>query len=106
MPTAQSHEERPATLDMVAKQARVSPSTVSRILNGTATVSVAAGDTLNSAALSPTRMPRFASSIVIVITARSAVEDRLAGLDGGADDFVIKPFATAELMSRIGGMPG
>lgn len=38
---------------------------------------------------------------VIVITARSAVEDRLAGLDGGADDFVIKPFATAELMSRI-----
>ncbi|RYF73130.1 MAG: response regulator transcription factor [Comamonadaceae bacterium] len=38
---------------------------------------------------------------IIVITARSAVEDRLAGLDGGADDFVVKPFATAELMSRI-----
>ncbi|MDM0113007.1 response regulator [Variovorax sp. J22R133] len=38
---------------------------------------------------------------IIVITARAAVEDRLAGLDGGADDFVIKPFATAELMSRI-----
>ena len=38
---------------------------------------------------------------IIVITARSAVEDRLAGLDGGADDFVIKPFATAELLSRI-----
>lgn len=38
---------------------------------------------------------------VIVITARSALEDRLAGLDGGADDFVVKPFATAELVSRI-----
>ncbi|MFO6419865.1 response regulator transcription factor [Hylemonella sp. W303a] len=38
---------------------------------------------------------------IIVITARSAIEDRLAGLDGGADDFVIKPFSTAELMSRI-----
>jgi two-component system, OmpR family, response regulator QseB len=38
---------------------------------------------------------------IIVITARSALEDRLAGLDGGADDFVIKPFATAELVSRI-----
>ena len=38
---------------------------------------------------------------IIVITARSAVEDRLAGLDGGADDFVVKPFATAELLSRI-----
>lgn len=38
---------------------------------------------------------------VIVITARTALEDRLAGLDGGADDFVIKPFATPELVSRI-----
>lgn len=38
---------------------------------------------------------------IIVITARSAVQDRLAGLDGGADDFVVKPFATAELISRI-----
>ena len=38
---------------------------------------------------------------VIVITARSAVADRLAGLDGGADDFVVKPFATEELVARI-----
>jgi DNA-binding response OmpR family regulator len=38
---------------------------------------------------------------VIMITARSALEDRLAGLDGGADDFIVKPFATAELVSRI-----
>jgi two-component system response regulator BasR len=38
---------------------------------------------------------------VIVITARATLEDRLAGLDGGADDFLIKPFATAELLSRL-----
>jgi two-component system response regulator QseB len=38
---------------------------------------------------------------IIVITARGEVEDRLRGLDGGADDFVVKPFATAELLSRI-----
>jgi DNA-binding response OmpR family regulator len=38
---------------------------------------------------------------IIVITARSTLEDRLSGLDGGADDFVVKPFATAELISRI-----
>ncbi|GAB2868918.1 response regulator [Pseudoduganella ginsengisoli] len=38
---------------------------------------------------------------VIVITARSALQDRLDGLDGGADDFVVKPFATEELLSRI-----
>ncbi len=38
---------------------------------------------------------------VIVITARSAVEDRLAGLHGGADDYIVKPFAVAELVARI-----
>ncbi len=38
---------------------------------------------------------------VIVITARSALEDRLSGLDGGADDYIVKPFATPELVSRI-----
>lgn len=35
------------------------------------------------------------------MTARSGLEDRLAGLDGGADDFIVKPFATEELISRI-----
>jgi DNA-binding response OmpR family regulator len=38
---------------------------------------------------------------VIVITARSALQDRLAGLDSGADDFLVKPFAMAELVSRL-----
>jgi len=38
---------------------------------------------------------------IIVITARSALADRLAGLDGGADDFLVKPFETAELLSRL-----
>lgn len=38
---------------------------------------------------------------IIIMTARSALEDRLAGLDGGADDFIVKPFATSELVSRI-----
>lgn len=38
---------------------------------------------------------------VIVITARSALHERLRQLDEGADDVLIKPFATAELLSRI-----
>ena len=38
---------------------------------------------------------------IIVITARTTLEDRLQGLDHGADDFIIKPFATEELVSRI-----
>lgn len=37
----------------------------------------------------------------IIVTARDALPDRLAGLDGGADDYLIKPFALEELISRI-----
>ena len=38
---------------------------------------------------------------VLVLTARDAVPDRIRGLDGGADDYVTKPFDTAELLARI-----
>ena len=38
---------------------------------------------------------------VLVLTARDAVESRIAALDAGADDYLIKPFAFAELLARI-----
>lgn len=38
---------------------------------------------------------------VIMLTARDSINDRVAGLDGGADDYVPKPFAIEELLSRI-----
>ncbi len=38
---------------------------------------------------------------IIIMTARGALEERIAGLDGGADDFIVKPFATLELASRM-----
>lgn len=38
---------------------------------------------------------------LIVITASDALGDRLAGLDEGADDFIVKPFAVEELLSRL-----
>ncbi|MGH9681113.1 MAG: response regulator, partial [Candidatus Acidiferrales bacterium] len=38
---------------------------------------------------------------VIVLTARDAVEDRVHGLDVGADDYLVKPFAFPELLARI-----
>lgn len=38
---------------------------------------------------------------VIMITARDAVEDRIAGLDLGADDYLVKPFLVEELMARV-----
>jgi two-component system OmpR family response regulator len=40
-------------------------------------------------------------SPVLMLTARDAVEDRVAGLDGGADDYLTKPFSFAELLARI-----
>ena len=38
---------------------------------------------------------------VLVLTARDAVEDRVRGLDSGADDYLVKPFAFAELLARV-----
>ena len=38
---------------------------------------------------------------IIMLTARDAVEDRVAGLDSGADDYLVKPFAPQELLARI-----
>jgi two-component system, OmpR family, copper resistance phosphate regulon response regulator CusR len=38
---------------------------------------------------------------ILILTARDAVEERVCGLDSGADDYLIKPFAFAELIARI-----
>jgi two-component system OmpR family response regulator len=38
---------------------------------------------------------------VLMLTARGEVSDRVAGLDGGADDYLIKPFSFAELLARV-----
>jgi two-component system copper resistance phosphate regulon response regulator CusR len=38
---------------------------------------------------------------VLLLTARDAVEDRVLGLDSGADDYLVKPFAFAELLARM-----
>lgn len=38
---------------------------------------------------------------VLMLTARDAIDDRVAGLDAGADDYVVKPFALRELLARL-----
>ena len=38
---------------------------------------------------------------VLMLTARDAIEDRVAGLDAGADDYLPKPFSFAELLARL-----
>ena len=38
---------------------------------------------------------------VLILTARDALDERVAGLDRGADDYMVKPFALAELLARV-----
>ncbi|MBL6930550.1 MAG: response regulator transcription factor [Rhodospirillales bacterium] len=44
---------------------------------------------------------RKSSTPVLILTARDGVDDRVKGLDGGADDYLLKPFAMAELIARV-----
>jgi DNA-binding response OmpR family regulator len=41
------------------------------------------------------------STPVLLLTARDSIDDRVAGLESGADDYLVKPFAFAELLARI-----
>jgi two-component system OmpR family response regulator len=44
---------------------------------------------------------RGVAAPVMMLTARGAVEDRVNGLDGGADDYLVKPFSFTELLARL-----
>jgi len=44
---------------------------------------------------------RSVKTPVLILSARDTVEDRIAGLDAGADDYLVKPFAFAELVARM-----
>ena len=47
------------------------------------------------------RARRFSQVPIIMLTARDSVVDKVTGLDGGADDYITKPFAIEELLARI-----
>ncbi len=48
-----------------------------------------------------TMRKRGMTTPVLILTARDAIEDRVLGLDSGADDYLVKPFAFPELLARI-----
>src|SRR5678816_2617042 len=47
------------------------------------------------------RLREWSSTPVVVLTVRDGEEDKVAALDAGADDYVTKPFSTAELLARL-----
>lgn len=47
------------------------------------------------------RVRKESDTPILLLTARDAVMDRVAGLDAGADDYIVKPFAIEELLARI-----
>jgi two-component system, OmpR family, copper resistance phosphate regulon response regulator CusR len=52
-------------------------------------------------AILKTLRSRGTKTPVLLLTARDTIEDRVLGLDSGADDYLVKPFAFAELLARI-----
>ena len=56
------------------------------------------GDGLGLVAMAKSRTPGVA---ILFVTARDEVADRIAGLDAGADDYLVKPFSVAELHARV-----
>jgi two-component system response regulator MprA len=71
------------------------------------TTAVHGADALASLARSPVDLivldvrERGDATPVLVLTARDAVDDRVTGLEAGADDYLVKPFALRELLARI-----
>ena len=55
----------------------------------------------NGIEVCPTLRERGSNTPIFMLTARDAVEDRVKGLDSGADDYLVKPFAFAELLARL-----
>ena len=46
-------------------------------------------------------LPELSTTFFILLTSLSSIEDRVQGLDAGADDFLFKPFQASELLARV-----
>jgi two-component system OmpR family response regulator len=59
---------------------------------------------LDGLSLVRTLRERQVATPVLILTAMSAIADRVAGLEGGGDDYLVKPFSLAELKARVGAL--
>ncbi len=50
------------------------------------------------------KLRRMTSSPILILTAKDQLEDKISGLDAGADDYVVKPFEIEELLARVRAM--
>lgn len=75
------------------------------VMNGVDTIDMAIVDVMmpqvDGLEMCRTLRRRLDSTPVLVLTARTEVADRVAGLDAGADDYLIKPFDLDELLARV-----
>jgi DNA-binding response OmpR family regulator len=106
-------EDDPRLADLVARLLRGERHLVERAADGTTALEMAEAPGLDAivldvglpdiSGLEVARRLRARGSVVpiLMLTARDAVADRVAGLDSGADDYLVKPFAIEELSARV-----
>ena len=106
-------DDEPAVRDSLGRALRLEGYDVELAADGEEAV-VAVGRSLPDAVVLDVLMPRLDGiaacrrlrasgdrTPVLMLTARDAVSDRVAGLDAGADDYLVKPFALEELLARL-----
>ncbi len=109
-------EDEPDLNDVIAKKLESELYTVDRCMNGHAAldyISCAEYDAIILDVMLPgisglevlqTSRSQGNKTPVLLLTARDSIEDRVMGLDNGADDYLVKPFAFDELLARIRAM--
>src|SRR5690348_1592919 len=106
-------EDDPRLADLVARLLSGERHLVERAATGTAALELADGPGIDAIVLDvglpdvsglevARRLRDRGSQVpILMLTARDSVSDRVAGLDSGADDYLVKPFAIEELAARV-----
>jgi two-component system response regulator MprA len=107
-------DDEPAVRESLRRALSLEGYDVDLAADGAEALAAVTGDTDPDAILLDVLMPRVdglevarrlrakgLQTPILMLTARDEVQDRVAGLDAGADDYVVKPFALEELLARV-----